>query len=373
FRNVSTNTRKIERAFSSEIKIFPVPATIRNGESDRFKDFTDDSNGNEGERERGREGVERQARVVDGNCELMISEKGRASTAWRCCYYWNETDGRKTEWRERERRRVVCRTSAGLVSAAAGGQTGCPDSTEVKASFIYVEKTREGKKKKETDIRLSDRVERRRRRSGENSNQRGFSRSEPQASGTRDDSRLAAITSTVTVSYENNCGLLSFKTLELRPFNEPQLRRGVANRGSVGVSRVISPIGARRKKRRDIFLSDIAWIPVGVSGRYKNASITVVEALIEPLVPTRRSRVRSCHASQRRIVSFVSPGVVDEAAGSESFERRLATTLLLSRESVSRVPSESSSDKSRLNSNARRLFHPPDIFSNKHLPPPTAR
>lgn len=32
--------------------------------------------------------------------------------------------------RKRERNRLVCRTSAGLVSAAAGGQTGCPDSTE---------------------------------------------------------------------------------------------------------------------------------------------------------------------------------------------------------------------------------------------------
>nr|KAF7421389.1 hypothetical protein H0235_009225 [Vespula pensylvanica] len=126
------NTRKIEHAFSSEIKIFPVPLRTRNGESDRLKDFTDDS----GTREKEKENeeaigiVSRRARVVDGNCELMISEKGRASTAWRCCYYWNETDGRKTEWRERERRRVVCRTSAGLVSAAAGGQTGCPDSTE---------------------------------------------------------------------------------------------------------------------------------------------------------------------------------------------------------------------------------------------------
>lgn len=127
------NTRKIEHAFSSEIKIFPVPLRTRNGESDRSKDFTDDSGTREKEKENEKEAkgiVSRRARVVDGNCELMISEKGRASTAWRCCYYWNETDGRKTEWRERERRRVVCRTSAGLVSAAAGGQTGCPDSTE---------------------------------------------------------------------------------------------------------------------------------------------------------------------------------------------------------------------------------------------------
>ncbi|KAF7397218.1 hypothetical protein HZH68_008440 [Vespula germanica] len=133
FRNVSMNTRKIEHAFSSEIKIFPVPLRTRNGESDRLKDFTDDSGTREKEKENEKEAkgiVSRRARVVDGNCELMISEKGRASTAWRCCYYWNETDGRKTEWRERERRRVVCRTSAGLVSAAAGGQTGCPDSTE---------------------------------------------------------------------------------------------------------------------------------------------------------------------------------------------------------------------------------------------------
>ncbi|KAL2745001.1 hypothetical protein V1477_007543 [Vespula maculifrons] len=172
------NTRKIEHAFSSEIKIFPVPLRTRNGESDRLKDFTDDSGTREKEKENEKEAkgiVSRRARVVDGNCELMISEKGRASTAWRCCYYWNETDGRKTEWRERERRRVVCRTSAGLVSAAAGGQTGCPDSTEVNASFVYEEKAREGKKKKETDTRLPDRVERR-LRSGENSNRRGFSR-----------------------------------------------------------------------------------------------------------------------------------------------------------------------------------------------------
>jgi len=41
----------------------------------------------------------------------------------------NEKSEREKE-RQREGERLVCRTSAGLVSAAAGGQTGCPDSTE---------------------------------------------------------------------------------------------------------------------------------------------------------------------------------------------------------------------------------------------------
>ncbi|KAI4489964.1 hypothetical protein M0804_004146 [Polistes exclamans] len=62
----------------------------------------------------------------------MISEKGRGSTACRCCYYWNETDGRKNgvERKRKTESRVQEQVQAWSRRLQAARQTGCPDSTE---------------------------------------------------------------------------------------------------------------------------------------------------------------------------------------------------------------------------------------------------